>query len=233
MVKIERQYTHSTINLSLNNFKQSGQWQLVLPPTLELLNEDNSINLNINLELRRNPSFYVLVLLVPNICLTLLSFLLFFLPFAGGEKVATGVSLFLAVVMELMVVSNVLPPTGRDDLPIVAKMLVILVSLIFLSVFAAVVLSAVHCKRSAMSKTWSTFLGSQPVQFLFGGSNQEATKPAEKLESKEPHASDALSTSIHADPSWQQLANVLNHICFLIYCGSIILTSLLFMFEVL
>ena len=120
----------------------------------------------INLELKRSPTYFVLIMFVPNLCLFILSFTVFFVPFSGGEKVSTGLTVFLAIVVELIVVSEVLPPTGPDDMPLIAEVLVIYVSWIFLTAFAAMTLTALHSKHTELPRVCKIFLKSRPISFL-------------------------------------------------------------------
>ena len=232
------------MDLLLADFQQSGQWELVLPSKMEIITINSYSKVRINLQLKRNPTFYILVILVPNFCLILLSFALFFLPFSGGEKVSTGLTVFLAIVVELIVVSDVLPPTGADDLPVVAQVLVILVTLVFLSVFVAIVLSAIYSKETALPRIWQCFLDSKTVHFFCWRrkqdgevdliENRNVTKSPvsetgmDKVTDILPSFAPERNTPIH---SWKTLAEVLNQICFLFYCLSIVLTVMFLAFE--
>ena len=144
--------------MKVDDFHQSGQWQLVVPCMMQDVTDEFYTAVVFNLELQRNPNYFVLVILAPNSCLFLLSFSVFFVPFAGGEKVSTGLTIFLAIIVELIVVSDTLPPTGPDDIPIVAQILVVYISLLFLAVSAVVLLTAVYSKQTELPKLWRKFL---------------------------------------------------------------------------
>ena len=194
--------------------------------------------IKIDLILKRNPDYYVIVILLPTVLLTLLSFAIFFLPFSGGEKVTTGLTVFFSFVVELLVVSEVLPATGPDDLPIIAEVISILLLLVFLSVSAATLLTSLHTKNTKFPTFWMKFLNFKVVRLLYHGKNLQLTYheniiydqnevssdiTADVLVQKLANFADKAENVMEDEQKWQILAEVLNRVCHVGYIITITL----------
>ncbi len=240
--------SESEFDLDLQFFQHSGQWTLETPVKLTLDRDTIGYHLmTLKLVLKRNPDYYVLVIILPVILLTLLSFLMFLQPFNGGEKVTTGLTVFFSFVVELLVVSEVLPPTGPDDLPIIAELISVLIVMVFSSVSVVSVLTSVHANHTKFPKFWKMFLKLKAVKFLYPSKDEFRHFTVEKTmavikqkvakSEKEKRAVSCLVQRIDTFPrteqnylaenskQWMRLAEVLNRFCFIIY--SITLTVIL------
>ena len=65
------------------------------------------------MEYKRLPGFYVRNLLLPNALLLSLSGLIFFLPCEGGERVGFGITVTLALCVNLVIVIEFIPETSK------------------------------------------------------------------------------------------------------------------------
>lgn len=72
--------------------------------------------------LRRKTLFYTVNLILPTVLISFLCVLVFYLPAEAGEKVTLGISILLSLVVFLLLVSKILPPTSLV-LPLIAKYL--------------------------------------------------------------------------------------------------------------
>lgn len=72
------------------------------------------------LEIRRKPLFYVVQIMIPTFFITLLGMLVFTLTVESGEKVGTALTILLAVVVLLLIVSGSLPASA-ETLPLIGK----------------------------------------------------------------------------------------------------------------
>ena len=81
----------------------------------------------------------------------------------------TGLSIFFSFVVELVVVYEVLPPTGPDDLPIIAEVIAVLLLLIFFSLLASVILTSLHSKRRSFPRYIRLCLTSKLAKLFFSG----------------------------------------------------------------
>ena len=139
-------------------FVPSGLWSLETPLKLHLERTERGHQFTMRINLKRNADYYVLVIVLPVLLLILLSFVPFLLPFSGGEKVGTGLTVFSAFIVELLVISEVLPATGPEDLPIIAEIISILIVMVFVSVVISTLLTSMYAKNSKFPKYLKTFL---------------------------------------------------------------------------
>ena len=136
--------------LDLQFFEQSGQWELLKPVTYELAQrafKDSDYfqydTVVFTFRFRRLPSFYVNVILLPSALMGMLSILCFLLPVESGEKVSLGITVLLSQQFELLVLSEILPPTS-GNFPIAVRFIIFNIVLISISVVDAVIVSRVH-----------------------------------------------------------------------------------------
>ena len=68
-----------------------------------------------NLSLKRLPLYYVLYLVLPCLCLSLLSPFVFFVPPESGERIGFGITIVLAMSVYLLVISDKLPEKSNES----------------------------------------------------------------------------------------------------------------------
>ena len=74
------------------------------------------------LQLRRKTLFYTVNLIIPCVLISFLSVSVFYLPADAGEKMTMCISILLALIVFLLLVSKILPPTSVK-IPLIAKYL--------------------------------------------------------------------------------------------------------------
>ena len=74
------------------------------------------------LYMRRKTLFYTVNLIIPCVLISFLSVCVFYLPAEAGEKMTMCISILLALVVFLLLVSKILPPTSMT-IPLIAKYL--------------------------------------------------------------------------------------------------------------
>lgn len=117
-------YTAWYDNRNKMNMKEmicSGVWD-VLDAAGEFVREDERWHVVYRLVLNRKPLFYTANILVPCALIAFLSLNVFFLPAAEGEKITLAISIILALVVFMMLVSQMLPTTSTA-LPLLSKYL--------------------------------------------------------------------------------------------------------------
>ena len=72
--------------------------------------------------IRRKTLFYTVNLIIPCVLISFLSVCVFYLPADAGEKMTMCISILLALVVFLLLVSKILPPTSVK-IPLIAKYL--------------------------------------------------------------------------------------------------------------
>jgi nicotinic acetylcholine receptor len=107
--------------VELEDYSYSGIWDVMDVPG-QLVNKQSRIQFQI--VIRRKTLFYTVILIIPTVLMAFLSMMVFYLPAECSEKVTLGISILLALVVFLLLVSKILPPTS-DTIPLMAKYLLL------------------------------------------------------------------------------------------------------------
>ena len=92
-------------------------------------NQPTETDITFYITIRRKTLFYTVNLILPTVLISFLCVLVFYLPAEAGEKVTLGISILLSLVVFLLLVSKILPPTSLV-LPLIAKVSLIVKQLI-------------------------------------------------------------------------------------------------------
>ncbi|KHJ90134.1 hypothetical protein OESDEN_10028 [Oesophagostomum dentatum] len=103
--------------VDLSEYAPSSIWDLIDAPA-SLVNKRSRIEFQFRI--RRKPLFFTVFLIIPTVLLAFLSMAVFFLPTDSGEKMTLTISVLLSIVVFLLVVSKILPPTS-STIPLVSK----------------------------------------------------------------------------------------------------------------
>ena len=85
--------------------------------------EANRMELVYTFKIRRKTLFYTVNLIIPTVLISFLSIFVFYLPTDEGEKMTLCISILLALVVFLLLVSKILPPTSMV-IPLISKYLI-------------------------------------------------------------------------------------------------------------
>ena len=114
----------------LHDYVNNGAWDIIDCPShlsfYEVEEGDNTVNvsqLTFTFVLRRKTLFYTVNLIVPCVLIAFLSVGIFYLPSDAGEKMTMCISVLLALVVFLLLVSKILPPTS-ETVPLISKYLI-------------------------------------------------------------------------------------------------------------
>ncbi|XP_076355312.1 acetylcholine receptor subunit beta-like 1 [Tachypleus tridentatus] len=114
--------------VDLSDYWKSGTWDIVeVPAFLNVYNNSKEgkpteTDISFYITIRRKTLFYTVNLILPTVLISFLCILVFYLPAEAGEKVTLGISILLSLVVFLLLVSKILPPTSLV-LPLIAKYL--------------------------------------------------------------------------------------------------------------
>ncbi|KAK6194928.1 hypothetical protein SNE40_000458 [Patella caerulea] len=97
----------------LTEYLPHGQWDLI-NAEIEKFEEPFSFktSINIRLTLQRRLTFYVLNIIVPIFCLSLLGVMVFALPANTGEKISLAVAIVLAYMLFMSIIKDSIPQTS-------------------------------------------------------------------------------------------------------------------------
>lgn len=105
-------------------------------------------NLIIDLILKRDPSYYVLNIIIPTFATASLMIISLLIPWDSGERISFAVTVMLSIIVFLLILSENLPKTKTK--PLLSRMLVGLVFFSLFVVFFTIVISYMHSKKVQM-----------------------------------------------------------------------------------
>ena len=132
--------------MDLRDYVQSGSWDIIGCPAVigEMKHTDGVHNISIityTIRIRRKTLFYTVNLIIPCVLISFLSVGVFYLPSDAGEKMTMCISVLLALVVFLLLVSKILPPTS-DTIPLIANYLLFtFVNNVVVIVFTVVIIN--------------------------------------------------------------------------------------------
>uniref|UniRef100_A0A7E4W5Q6 Neur_chan_LBD domain-containing protein n=1 Tax=Panagrellus redivivus TaxID=6233 RepID=A0A7E4W5Q6_PANRE len=147
--------------VELEDYSYSGIWDVMDVPG-QLIDKQSRIQFQI--VIRRKTLFYTVILIIPTVLMAFLSMMVFYLPAEGSEKITLGISILLALVVFLLLVSKILPPTS-DTIPLMAKYLLLTFILNIVTIMATVIIINVYF-RSGNTHSMPTFVRTIFLNFL-------------------------------------------------------------------
>jgi len=113
--------------VDLSDYVNSGTWNIMSCPgvysyTYDEVEGHHKAQITFKLQLRRKTLFYTVNLIIPCVLISFLSVSVFYLPADAGEKMTMCISILLALIVFLLLVSKILPPTSVK-IPLIAKYL--------------------------------------------------------------------------------------------------------------
>ncbi|KHJ78080.1 Neurotransmitter-gated ion-channel transmembrane region [Oesophagostomum dentatum] len=107
-----------------------------------VLTEDRS-RIEFQVRIRRKTLFYTVVLILPTVLMAFLNVTVFYLPTASGEKMGLTMNVLLSIVVFLLLVSKILPPTS-SSIPLVAKYLLLTFVLNIITILITVIICNIY-----------------------------------------------------------------------------------------
>ena len=126
--------------VNLEDYNPSGIWDIIeAPGTYYYFSNENKMELVYTFKIRRKTLFYTVNLIIPTVFLCFLSIFVFYLPADEGEKMTFCISILLALIVFLLLVSKILPPTSTS-VPLVSKYLLFTFIMNILTILNTVVI---------------------------------------------------------------------------------------------
>ncbi|KAF1748166.1 hypothetical protein GCK72_024633 [Caenorhabditis remanei] len=150
--ELQLSYLSGKRHVELNDYLPSGVWDLMDAPGL-LIDERSKISYQI--KIRRKALFYTVILIMPTVLMAFLSMMVFYLPAESSEKITLAISILLALVVFLLVVSKILPPTS-STIPLMAKYLLMTFIMNMITIMVSVIIINVYFRGPAthIMPTW-------------------------------------------------------------------------------
>jgi len=116
----------SDAQVDLSDYVYSGSWDIIGCPAQLATHSSSAVtgplraSMTFVLHIRRKTLFYTVNLIVPCVLIAMLSVTVFYLPASAGEKITMSISIQLALIVFLLLVSKILPPSSLT-VPLVAR----------------------------------------------------------------------------------------------------------------
>ncbi|CAD6185327.1 unnamed protein product [Caenorhabditis auriculariae] len=150
--------------VQLTDYSYSGIWDVIdVPGHLVNRAETKESKMVFNVVIRRKTLFYTVILIIPTVLMAFLSVMAFYLPVDSGEKISLTISLLLALVVFLLLVSKILPPTS--NIPLMGKYLLLAFVLNIIAVVVTVLIVNIYF-RSALSHQMPVWVRKTFLEFL-------------------------------------------------------------------
>ncbi|CAF0743611.1 unnamed protein product [Adineta steineri] len=156
-------YNEIERHVTIKDYVVSGSWDLMDGPMSiqRPSNEtdtlfDNSyrhdrVEFVCKLVIRRKTLFYTVNLIIPTVLISFLSIFVFYLPTDAGEKMTLSISILLALVVFLLLISKILPPTSIV-IPLIAKYLLFTFIMNIITILCTVVIINYNYRTPRTSK---------------------------------------------------------------------------------
>jgi len=126
--------------VNLEDYLPSGTWDVIEVPGKEQeFLESNRMELVYTFKIRRKTLFYTVNLIIPTVLISFLSIFVFYLPTDEGEKMTLCISILLALVVFLLLVSKILPPTSMV-IPLISKYLIFTLMMNIITILNTVII---------------------------------------------------------------------------------------------
>ncbi|CAK5089709.1 unnamed protein product [Meloidogyne enterolobii] len=159
-------YLGNKRQVELNDYSESAIWDLMEVPG-QLIHQKSKISYQI--KIRRKTLFYTVILIIPTVLMAFLSMLVFYLPAEANEKITLAISILLALVVFLLLVSKILPPTS-DTIPLMAKYLLMIFVLNIITIIVTVIIINIYFRGPTTHKmppwVYSIFICKLPLLLM-------------------------------------------------------------------
>lgn len=142
----------------LSELESNSEWDVVSTGWNTIV-DILGTNVSFELKLRRKPLYVILVIILPICMLALLNICVFILPCESGEKASYAITVFLAFVVFMTIVTATLPENS-ENLAVFSIFLIIQTISSTLITITALILIRFHAKQDddRVPKTLSNFL---------------------------------------------------------------------------
>ncbi|XP_050396448.1 neuronal acetylcholine receptor subunit alpha-7-like [Patella vulgata] len=198
----------------LAEYGPNGQWELI-KLFLEETNDQYKSILKFGLTLKRRRSFYIMNVVLPIIFLSFMGILVFALPAESGEKMSLTITILLAYIVYLTIISENMPQTSIH-ISLLAVYLTILVALSAISVIITTLVLRLHHTDDSIPVS----RGIGKVTNFFRGRRRRSSKIVNTQNAVvTPSSTESIDGSQDSDDNvtWKDVARSLDVIFFWLY----------------
>ncbi|XP_059159995.1 acetylcholine receptor subunit beta-like 1 [Physella acuta] len=129
--------------LDLGDYLKSGSWDIIdgpgrIEPIKDNVTGEEREQIIFQFVLRRKTLFYTVNVIIPCVLISFVTVCVFALPAHGGQKITLSISVLFALVVFLLLVSKILPPSLT--IPLIAKYLLFTFIMNVVAIFCTVII---------------------------------------------------------------------------------------------
>lgn len=165
-------YTFSSYSTTVNTdyFTKNSNWELVRTSAYAKLNT-GYYSYEVSLTLKRKPVYYIVMIVLPTLLLSLLNPLVFVLPIESGERISLAVTILLSYAIFLTLVAASIPASSNP-------MCVLLVIMIIIMMISGMTVVAVIISASYYYQA-SSYTPGTCIKILFKINNKKVQHGSE------------------------------------------------------
>ena len=115
------------------------------------------MDITYSLVLKRKSLFYTVHLIIPCVGISLLTFVVFYLPSQSGEKIVLSISIELALTVIFPLLADLIPSTSIM-IPLLGKYLLFIMILVAVSLLNTVLILAIYYRQKNQAETMSNWI---------------------------------------------------------------------------
>ncbi len=167
------------------DYYPNGEWDIIRAPAMRNQKRYSCClqpyyDITYALVLKRKTLFYTVHLIFPCVGISLLTFIVFYLPSQSGEKIVLCISIELALTVIFPLLADLIPSTSIM-IPLLGKYLLFIMILVALSILNSIAILAIYYREVNHGKTMSkwmkyVFIQVLPPFLLLSSQKQEEIK---------------------------------------------------------
>ncbi|XP_061171696.1 acetylcholine receptor subunit beta-like [Saccostrea echinata] len=226
-VSVEVSITKSSGGLVFYEYEENSVWTVESTSNV-ISNYGTESQITFILNLKRKPQYYVMNMIIPVICLGILSLLVFIIPADAGEKMGYSVTVLLSFAVFLTMISAELPVNSESTSFLSFYLILQMVIGAFILVITAVQLRLHHRKSSVGIAKFFIYI----VKFEQFLRCKKSCRSSNTTDVKPMDCSDDNKDEVVSDDSdidWNDVTSAIDFLCFWIFLlGNTALTIFLF-----
>ena len=174
------------------DYYPNGEWDIIRAPAMRNQKKYSCClqpyyDITYALVLKRKTLFYTVHLIIPCVGISLLTFIVFYLPSQSGEKIVLCISIELALTVIFPLLADLIPSTSIM-MPLLGKYLLFIMILVALSILNAIVILAIYYREENYGKQmpkWMKYFFIEVLPpFLLLSTQKEEEEEAMEIEAK-------------------------------------------------
>lgn len=172
------------------HYRPNGEWEIMEAPVERHAVKypccvETYLDVTYYFVLHRNPLFYVITLVIPCILITLMAVLVFYLPSDAQEKITLCISVLLALIVFLLLIPDLIPPTSKT-IPLIGQYMLFTMAMCSISIVATVLTINWHFRtiNTHDMSPWMRTVFLEKLPWLLGMERPEVVKAKKEAKTK-------------------------------------------------